>query len=714
MKNKILLLVFVLISFSSLAQNNWSQISSSLIVRTSNNEDYTWLLYSTKVVRMNNTTKLLEEFKLPSNLNDLPYLIVSYKDELWAVSQSGSSAIFHLKNGVWTKYSDPEFGFIMNAGINEIDGTAVFGDPDNNQIVIIKNKNMKVIKIPFIDDFSNFCMPNSNSIVFYSRNNTALYEIDTLGNVRNKFTYNRIGATGSFLGYLQQDKNQNIYFLIQGDGFYKIKFAQNDTSIQKLINTTLSQSNSIETFKVDHNDDLVIKKYDSNDILYSIFDSQGNLIKTYGLINGTFGINYTFVGFDNNNNPLSILNSKEIWKVDEWDWNLIYSPKNLYDGNRIEMANIGSTSKLIFGGINSLYTLNNDSVIKCSFDSTFKNLLNITGISNINNEEQYLCVSNEGVLKIAKCTNSKVNFEEIVPNSAGNLPQNDNTNLIITNDNKLLVLLKDRIKVYHGKNNPWTTINFNPVDNISEIYSFCKDDNNNVWVGTNKGVAKIINNFIVLQTQINKKNEVHDITYNKNENCLVFSNNSSSINSVCLYYLNSQNLITINTNYPTRKILIDQNNDYAYFQYDFDKIWRYDISNIMLDIDFNSSITNTPFNTIYPSHYEIDRDNKIYIFKRNTLAGDFFIEIFDEKAFVSATYERNKFISFYPNPTLGIINLDSKQNFTKYFVYNTKGETLKFGEIKNNKIDILELIPGVYTLKIIGVNGESFRKIIKN
>ena len=28
--------------------------------------------------------------------------------------------------------------------------------------------------------------------------------------------------------------------------------------------------------------------------------------------------------------------------------------------------------------------------------------------------------------------------------------------------------------------------------------------------------------------------------------------------------------------------------------------------------------------------------------------------------------------------------------------------------------DILELIPGVYTLKIIGVNGESFRKIIKN
>lgn len=716
MKNRILLLLFALLSLNALAQNNWNRISSSDIAKVASNEQYTWLLYADKAVRMNNSTMLREEFKFPPNLH-LPQICLSYKDELWISTPAIDRQIFHLKNGVWKSYGNQTANYISSGGINNTNGTAIFGDPIANQLFIIRNNNLKVINTSDAIDFSsNFCMPNSNSIVYYSNTSSAILEIDTNGNVKNKFTYNRIGTTSTFYGNLELDKNQNIYVRFFNDGLFKIKFALNDTSIQRIITFEQLESLSIDYFKIDHQNNVVIKSSSfTDDTLYTVYNSAGSLIKSYKVISGTYGSRYSLIGFDQNNYPLSIYLSKEIWKVDDFDWNLVYKPINQYSGHYITASNIGNNGSFVFGGDDALYMLRDDSVIRCNFDTSIVILdPRLKGISNVVSGQQYVSIYDHGVLQLARIVDTKVYFEDNVPNSAGGLSDDHSSDLILRPDNKLLVLMQNRISIYNGKNNPWTSIELNPSDNISSVFSFCMDSDNNIWVGTNKGVAKVVNNLIVLQTQINAYYNILDIRYDKNENCLVFSNNTTSFSSVCLYYLSEQKLIKLDTEFETKKIVINQNSR-AYFQFDYDKLWRYKIDDETWDVNFNDSIVNTPFSTVFPSSFDIDHENRVYIFQRDPIFfNNNLIDIFDEDGFVSTSNERIKHFTFYPNPTNDVINLSTEERFSRYYIYSLQGTLLQYGLIENKKIDLSELSPGIYAIKFIGENGECYRKVMKH
>ncbi len=71
----------------------------------------------------------------------------------------------------------------------------------------------------------------------------------------------------------------------------------------------------------------------------------------------------------------------------------------------------------------------------------------------------------------------------------------------------------------------------------------------------------------------------------------------------------------------------------------------------------------------------------------------------------------------YPNPTEGIINLNSKRDFSNYKLYNLSGQLIKSDDISKNQlqsIDINSIPKGVYLIQLFGENGEiNTLKIIK-
>ncbi|RAR75724.1 T9SS type A sorting domain-containing protein [Flavobacterium aciduliphilum] len=73
----------------------------------------------------------------------------------------------------------------------------------------------------------------------------------------------------------------------------------------------------------------------------------------------------------------------------------------------------------------------------------------------------------------------------------------------------------------------------------------------------------------------------------------------------------------------------------------------------------------------------------------------------------------NKPISIYPNPTIGIINIDSNDNIEQLELYNYQGKKLQL--LKNTKaIDLSNYPQGIYLLKIQTEAGLQTKCVIKN
>lgn len=57
-------------------------------------------------------------------------------------------------------------------------------------------------------------------------------------------------------------------------------------------------------------------------------------------------------------------------------------------------------------------------------------------------------------------------------------------------------------------------------------------------------------------------------------------------------------------------------------------------------------------------------------------------------------------IKIYPNPSVEVINIDSKYTFEKYSIYNNEGKLIQNSTITNNKINVSELPKGQYLLML--------------
>ncbi len=716
MKNQIILISLLFITLSVTAQNKWTEYSSNIIKNATTNEDFTWLIYSNKAIKINNVTLYREEIMFPKELF-YERECLAYKDELWILTEIGNSEIFHFKDGTWSSFKNSGTEYIIYTGINSNDGTAVFIDPLSDQMIIIKNNNKRVISIPDnIECNSNICIPSSNSIMYYSLKSSMIIELDTNGILKNKFTTSEIGTTSTFSNTMIADKNKNIYTYFENDGIFKITLGLTDTTFQKIIPKSKLNSLDWESFSVDPQNNIIIKSSSYQyDTLYTYFNPNGIEMYSINVPNGNYGSSYKLAGYNHQGNPISIYKNMEVWLYSLSSWELIFNPKSKYEGEMIRFSTQGLNNEMYLGQEKVIYKFQNDYIDKLNFSELYTpNNYRFKSMIMDNFGTLYISLTNNGKLELAKIinNNSKIEFESKVVTSTLYASDLDGNEMLINNENKLLVLIENSIMVYNGSNN-WTSITTNPNDNISELYSICKDHIGNIWVGTNKGVAMVVNNQIELQTAINKKNKIKKILYNKNNNCLVFVNSTDFSASVCLYYLNTQNLVTLNSNQNVPKIEVDNNK--LYFQKSSNEIWRYNISTKSLDTLFNDNIANTPFN-IYPSFIKSNNTDKVFlcVFNYSTI-NEYMIYVYDENGF---SYINDKYnhinTTLYPNPSFGVVNINSLEKFQSFIVYNFLGETLYFGKIENGKIDLSSLPSGIYSIKLSSSNGEVFKKIIKN
>jgi hypothetical protein len=82
------------------------------------------------------------------------------------------------------------------------------------------------------------------------------------------------------------------------------------------------------------------------------------------------------------------------------------------------------------------------------------------------------------------------------------------------------------------------------------------------------------------------------------------------------------------------------------------------------------------------------------------------------------TFGKSDYFRVYPNPSKGVIKLESEINLevvSKINLYHTNGTFIKELSLnrQNNQMDISELAKGMYFLKILTNNGASIDRIIK-
>ena len=68
----------------------------------------------------------------------------------------------------------------------------------------------------------------------------------------------------------------------------------------------------------------------------------------------------------------------------------------------------------------------------------------------------------------------------------------------------------------------------------------------------------------------------------------------------------------------------------------------------------------------------------------------------------------------HPNPVLDFISLQNNHINVNYIIFDYSGKTVRQGKVQsNNKIDVSNLIPATYLLKLMGINGETSLKFLK-
>lgn len=61
----------------------------------------------------------------------------------------------------------------------------------------------------------------------------------------------------------------------------------------------------------------------------------------------------------------------------------------------------------------------------------------------------------------------------------------------------------------------------------------------------------------------------------------------------------------------------------------------------------------------------------------------------------------NKLVKLYPIPATTIVNITSDTKFKRYWLFDIKGVVVKQGILSNNKIDINQIAPGTYFLRLL-------------
>lgn len=139
-----------------------------------------------------------------------------------------------------------------------------------------------------------------------------------------------------------------------------------------------------------------------------------------------------------------------------------------------------------------------------------------------------------------------------------------------------------------------------------------------------------------------------------------------------------------------------------------------------------AGLTNTLASAVIPpttwTQYTYDLTpyigQTIYIAFYSSTQDVWFVGIDDFKVsngMLAVSEAKQKTVSMYPNPVVDILNIDSKNKMSEINIYDISGRLQKQEKVnsENAKINMAELAPGSYIVKIKEGNSEKSHKIIK-
>lgn len=71
-------------------------------------------------------------------------------------------------------------------------------------------------------------------------------------------------------------------------------------------------------------------------------------------------------------------------------------------------------------------------------------------------------------------------------------------------------------------------------------------------------------------------------------------------------------------------------------------------------------------------------------------------------------------VLLYPNPTNGVISLQSNESFSSFIVFSIDGSNVLSALLVGNELDISALETGVYFIQLKGINSSTLQRIVKN
>ena len=413
---------------------------------------------------------------------------------LFRLNDTGLVLIKGFDTSYINNLHDKRLAFFLESSLNTV--------TKSNQQGFIKN---------YKDGIVSICPIDSELYIVSTANNKCFF-MNSAGFLDIKKPL----LNGKKISRIYKDNEQNIWFTTLGDGIYKLSSASIKTFNQNKEYCSITQSNdkiyagSLEGELIEVNNDNYVKKN-----IFNNYDINKINEKRLFCLNKDNDSNCLYLGFD------CYLLKKENNKI-------IYSPIrpiksiDIYDQKSIVVATNAYVFKLNKSNLNVTDTLLYERGTKVICDKgkvyigTLKGFVMVDENKRIYNLSEHLPILQRRIVDMVK--------------------MKDGSLWIATNDTGILHYSKGKIDIH------LTTAN-----NLSS--NLCRSlylDNNNLWVGTNKGINKVdvsTNRFTVIKysTSDGLPSDIINAIYAKDSTIYIgspsgltyFNENSISQNSIC-------------------------------------------------------------------------------------------------------------------------------------------------------------------------------------
>jgi len=340
-----------------------------------------------------------------------------------------------------------------------------------------------------------------------------------------------------------------------------------------------------------------------------------------------------------------------------------------------------------------------NAVLGLDLDSDFINSLE--GIASFTNIQFLTCVNNNLTLLDLS---QNINLQQLECNSNDlielNLSTNTNLSILNVNFNELTTLTlgsNSNLEWVRCASNNLTTIDLSQLSNLKRLS-----------IGNNQLTSINTTNNLLLEELLTFNNQITFFDFSSNTNLITLLTASNALN-----YLDT-------SNNPLLERLDCTFNNLTFLDLSANTnlIDLFCQNNLLTGLDVKNG-TNTNINLFNASNNPnltcINVDDAAYSQSQTTWTKDA-IANYDTNCPPLSTDEFNTTlsISMYPNPTTGIVHIESKQEISQVIVYNMVGQQVKIFTMHNDQksIDINELKTGSYFINLQSTSGKTYKKFI--